>query len=37
MRVFAFENRAAAIEANNGIGACQAHYSSVRREFSAIP
>jgi hypothetical protein len=37
VRVFAFENRAAAIEANNGIGACQAHYASVRQDFSALP
>jgi hypothetical protein len=33
--VFALENRAAAIAANRGVETCQAHYSAVRREFSA--
>jgi hypothetical protein len=33
--VFALENRAAAIAANRGVATCQAHYSAVRRDFSA--
>jgi hypothetical protein len=36
-RVFALQNRAAAIEANRGVDNCQAFYSDVRREFSATP
>jgi hypothetical protein len=36
-RVFALQNRAAAIEANRGVENCQAFYSDVRRDFSGPP